>query len=244
MGNANVPNEPADGRSVAQSGEGQGEAGSERSVAGGESGAGTGTADGGTVAQAAQSASLGQRQASPSADDVYEALSNRRRRYALHHLKQLDTDGPVDLADISTQVAAWETGDDPETLGYDDRKNVHTSLYQFHAPKMDDLGLVNYDRNRGTVELTEHGEDVDIYLDAVTGRQIPWATYFLLLSGLMTTLALGVWFDVAAVHIIPDAGWTLFVATAFLVSSASYAYTNWNVMRVGSEGPPPELETE
>ena len=200
--------------------------------------------NGGSVASGVRQSLNGQGEASPTADDVYEALSNRRRRYALHHLKQLDTEGPVDLSDISTQVAAWETGTDPETLGYDDRKNVHTSLYQFHAPKMDELGLVNYDRNRGTVELTEHGEDVDIYLEAVTGRQIPWATYFLLLSSLMTTVALAAWFDVAAVGVLPDSGWTLFVAITFLVSSSSFAYNNWNVMRVGTEGPPPELERE
>jgi hypothetical protein len=243
MGNTNVPNEPTNGKSVASDEGVQTESAGDRAVASSEEGEAESTGE--TVASRETARSLnGSTESEPTADDVYEALSNRRRRYALHHLKQLDAEEPIDLAEISTQVAAWETGHDPETLGYDDRKNVHTSLYQFHAPKMDDLGLVNYDRSRGTVELTEHGEDVDIYLETVTGRQIPWATYFLLLSSLMTTVAFGVWFDAPALTAVPDGAWTVFVALIFLVSSSSYAYTNWNVMRVGSEGPPPELDRE
>jgi len=179
----------------------------------------------------------------PELGDVYEALSNRRRRFALHHLKQLDEEQPVDISTLSTQVAAWENGTDPEQLGYADRKNVHTSLYQFHVPKMDDLGLVNYDRSRGTVELTQYGRDVDVYLEAVYGREIPWATYFLLLSVVMTGVAVAAWADAPLFDLVSDGSWTLFVAVSFLVSSAAYAYSNRS-MRVGSEGSPPEVETE
>jgi hypothetical protein len=179
----------------------------------------------------------------PGLGDVYEALSNRRRRFALHHLKQLDGDQPVDISTISTQVAAWENGSDPEQLGYADRKNVHTSLYQFHVPKMDDLGLVNYDRNRGTVELTQYGRDVDVYLEAVYDREIPWSTYFLMLSGVMTGVAVAAWADAPLFDHVSDASWTLFVAVTFLISSAAYAYSNRS-MRVGSEGTPPEIEEE
>jgi hypothetical protein len=179
----------------------------------------------------------------PTPDDVYEVLSNRRRRYALHHLKQLEGEQPVSLSEVSTQVAAWENGSDPEQLGYSDRKNVHTSLHQFHAPKMDDLGVVNFDRSRGTVELTEYGQGVDVYLEAVYGHQIPWATYFLLLSGIMTSVAFGVWADAAPFGVVDGGVWVLFVAVSFLVSSVAYAYVNRS-MRVGADGPPPELAEE
>jgi hypothetical protein len=178
----------------------------------------------------------------PTRDDVFEALSNRRRRYALHHLKQLDSDEPVDLSEVSTQVAAWELGSNPRSLSYDDRKNVHTSLYQFHAPKMDELGLIEYDQRGGTVELTEYGREIDVYLETVSGRQIPWSIYFFLLSVGITGLVTAVWLDFFPFSLVSDIAWAEFVAIAFLFSSVAFAYHNRYSMRVGNEGPPPEVD--
>jgi hypothetical protein len=45
---------------------------------------------------------------------------------------------------------------------YDDRKNVHTALYQFHAPKLDELGLIEYGKRSGTVGLTPAGSDLRV----------------------------------------------------------------------------------
>lgn len=94
----------------------------------------------------------------PTRDDLFEALDNRRRRYTLHYLQRHEGEEPVDVSEISTQVAAWELDAAPEQIGYSDRKNVHTALYQFHAPKLDSLGLIDYDERCGTAELTEPGE--------------------------------------------------------------------------------------
>jgi hypothetical protein len=108
----------------------------------------------------------------PTRDDLFEALDNRRRRYTLHYLQRHEGEEPVDVSEISTQVAAWELDTDPGKIGYSDRKNVHTALYQFHAPKLDDLGLVDYDKRCGTAELTDAGDGlwVDIGWDDDDGR--------------------------------------------------------------------------
>ncbi|KTG20131.1 DUF7344 domain-containing protein [Haloferax profundi] len=178
----------------------------------------------------------------PTRDDVFEALSNRRRRYALHHLKRIDGDEPVELSEISRQVAAWELGTDPRELSYDDRKNVHTSLYQFHAPKMDELGLVQYDQRGGTVELTEYGREIDVYLETVSEEQIPWSVYFFLLSAGMIVLVGAAWADLFPFSTIPDIAWAEVVASLFLLSSAAFVYHSRYSMRVGNDGPPPEVE--
>jgi hypothetical protein len=101
----------------------------------------------------------------PTRDDLLEALANRRRRYALHYLQECAEEGEVELMDVSSQVAAWEMDAEPEAIRYSDRKNVHTALYQFHAPKMDDIGLIDYDKRSGTVELTECGTNIGIDLE-------------------------------------------------------------------------------
>lgn len=179
---------------------------------------------------------------SPTVDELFEALSSRRRRYVLHYLKQLPDSTPAQLADVSAQVAAWELGTLPDALDYDDRKHVHMSLYRFHAPKMDELGLLDYDRENGTVELTEYGREMDVYLETVWGKQIPWSVYFLLLSFGSTLLVFAVSLDVAPLTFLPDAAWAAFVAVTFLISSAWFAYHNRYSMRVGSDGTPPEVQ--
>jgi hypothetical protein len=102
----------------------------------------------------------------PTRDDLFEALDNRRRRYMIHYLQRREGDDPVDVSEVSAQVAAWELDADPELIGYDDRKNVHTALYQFHAPKLDDLGLVEYDKRSGTVALTGAGAGLRVAVAA------------------------------------------------------------------------------
>ena len=112
-----------------------------------------------------------------SNDDLFEVLSNRRRRYTLHYLKQ-HADEAVEMGDLSTQIAAWETGSPPEELAYDERKRVHTSLYQYHAPKLDDAGIVDYDSDRKTIILRKSARQVDLYMEVVTKYGVTWATYY------------------------------------------------------------------
>jgi DNA-binding transcriptional ArsR family regulator len=173
-------------------------------------------------------------------DALFEVLSNRRRRYALHYLMQVEGE-TVDLGDISTQVAAWENGIDPDDLGYRDRKAVHTSLYQYHVPKLDDAGIVEYDSQRGVVRPTGRDEAFDVYLETVAGRDIPWGVYFLLLSGALTALATGAWLGVPVLAALSGAEWGLVVSVAFLVSSCVFACESRYRMRIGTEGPPPEV---
>ncbi len=107
--------------------------------------------------------------------ELYDALSTRRRRFATHYLQQRP-EAHVDMDGLSTRVAAWEEGIDPDEVSYDQRKTVHTALYQHHAPTLDETGLVEYDATRGEITLTDAGQEVDLYLEAVRGRGITWST--------------------------------------------------------------------
>lgn len=169
-------------------------------------------------------------------NDTFEVLSNRRRRYMLHYLKGSE-ERARELSDISTQVAAWENEIDPDSITYADRKNVHTSLYQFHAPKMERAGIIEYNRPSGTIRLTDEGERLEMYLETVDERDVPWSQYFLGLSALVT----GAWFDVGPLTAIEGIGWAAFVTVTFLVSAIAFAHYNRR-MRVGFAGAPPELD--
>lgn len=162
---------------------------------------------------------------SPSRDALLEAVSNRRRRYTLHYLQQLDEEGPVDLSEISRQVAAWERGVDLEAIGYDDRKNVHTSLYQFHAPKLADLGLITYDKRSCSVELTAYGRNLRLDLFA-TENQHRLTRHHLVLSAL-SGLTVGIAVTTLPVfRTVPDVVLIAVVAPLFVLSVIRLLWEN------------------
>ncbi|SEW18121.1 hypothetical protein SAMN04487945_1973 [Halobacterium jilantaiense] len=158
----------------------------------------------------------------PTEDEVFDVLSSRRRRYALHMLKGRDE--AVELGDVAEQVAAWEYGEDVADVSYDERKRVYTALQQSHLPKMDDAGVVSFDKNRGVVEPTPAIDDVRVYMDVVKGREIPWSEYYLGLSAVAATLLGAVALDAWPFAMLPDLAWGVAAVAAFAVSAVVHRY--------------------
>lgn len=173
-------------------------------------------------------------------DDVYEVLSNRRRRFVIHYLRRSDARTP--LGTLAEHVAAWENGVDIASVGSDARKNVYTSLQQFHLPKMEDLGLVVFDRRAGEVELTGEADDVEVYLEVVEGNDVPWSLYYLGVGGLAGGVTLGHGLGLPLLAGLTDAGCAIFTLTAIAVLSLVHTYYTRG-MRLGTDGPPPEVES-
>jgi hypothetical protein len=173
-------------------------------------------------------------------NELFDVLGNQRRRYALHYLLNKSGDS-VDLKEVSSQVAAWELGEDPAELSYDDRKSVHTAMHQYHAPKLDEIGLIEYDAQRRVVRVTERAQDLNIYVEAVRGRETPWPTYFLWLSGLSALVVIAALLDVPVVGMVPDIGWLLCLLGLFVTSSVGFTYDYYDRMRLGGAGPPPDI---
>ncbi|MFB6073154.1 MAG: hypothetical protein ABEJ88_09320 [Halobacterium sp.] len=175
----------------------------------------------------------------PTDDELFEVLSNRRRRYAVHALKRAH--GQVEIGDVAEQVAAWEYEVDVDQVSYDERKRVYTALQQSHLPKMDDAGVVEFDKNRGVVEPTESLEDVEVYMDVVQGREIPWSVYYLGLSGVAVALMAAVGLDAYPFTMATDFTWGIAVVVAFAVSALVHTYYSRR-QRIGETERPPELE--
>jgi hypothetical protein len=126
-------------------------------------------------------------------DDVYELLSNARRRFVISHLRSRDE--VVELNELSEAVASWENDVPADELTDQQVKRVYVSLYQTHLPKLDESGLIEYDRDAGHVRLTETVSQLDSYLPEGDEREPPWlwAYVSLALVGLLlyvTVLAL------------------------------------------------------
>lgn len=99
-----------------------------------------------------------------SADEFFHALQEERRRHALRCL--LDHEGPVDLDRLAEWVASREHGQDGDGPSAEACQRTYLSLYQSHLPKLDGLGLVDYDQSNETVTSTETADHLAPYLGA------------------------------------------------------------------------------
>ncbi|EMA61952.1 DUF7344 domain-containing protein [Halorubrum lipolyticum] len=92
-----------------------------------------------------------------NATEVIDILSNERRRLLWHYLSEESPE--ASLGDASQQIAAWENGTTVGEVEYGERKSVYTSLHQFHCPKMDEAGLVEFDKRDSVVRRVSEQPD-------------------------------------------------------------------------------------
>lgn len=168
---------------------------------------------------------------------AFEILSCRRRRHVVHYLLQQDGES-VSLHELSKQLAAWENEIQPEAVTYEQRMRVYTALRQAHLPKMDEGGVVEFDSNGGTIELTDDATKLEVYLDIVPHDGIPWSSYYLglggLSAGLLTLAGVGLFpFD-----LLPGIGWGFLVTILFLASAVAHKRHDER-HHLGREGSPP-----
>jgi len=125
-----------------------------------------------------------------SLDTIFGALKNARRRYVLTYLDR--SDGPVEIGELAERIAADENDKSVSEITYSERKRVYVALYQCHLPRLDDVGLVSYDKSRGSVMLRKNAAQLKPYLEETDmGRR--WYWYYAAIVG-VGALALGsVW---------------------------------------------------
>ncbi|SDE98243.1 hypothetical protein SAMN04488067_101322 [Halorubrum xinjiangense] len=174
-----------------------------------------------------------------SEDELFDVLANQRRRFAVHLLKREEKER-FEIGDMAEQIAAWENGIDTAEITGDERKRVYTALQQSHLPKMDDAGVVDFNKDRGVVEPTPAIQNVDLYMDVVEGKEIPWSTYYLGLSGVAVALTGAVWLGAWPFILLPDMAWTVAIVVAFAFSAITHKYYTAE-MKVGEPDEPPEL---
>ncbi|RLN01390.1 hypothetical protein [Haloarcula sp. Atlit-7R] len=190
-----------------------------------------------TVVDTSQGGGGQDRNQRPTEDQVFEILSNRRRRYVFHYLKQRDRE--VYLREVAEQVAAWENDKSTRDLSSAETKRVKTALHQHHLPKMDDRGFVQYDATRETVQLDENVADLEVYLDVVPGADIPWSLYYLGLAGLGIVMLTGAWADLGPLASIPEFSCAAFIVVTLLVSATIHTYVTYSRLRLGGTEKPP-----
>ncbi|MCG1003740.1 MULTISPECIES: hypothetical protein [Halobacterium] len=118
--------------------------------------------------------------------EIHDVLSNDRRWRVL---ELLGDDEPRDLRSLANDIAAAESGESPAPRQA--RQSVYVTLHQNHLPKLDSLGIVQYDDTSKMVELDSRADEIDIYLEVVERSELSWTEYYLgvVVLGLVTALA-------------------------------------------------------
>lgn len=171
-------------------------------------------------------------------DDCFELLSNHRRRFTLHYLQQ--SENGTELGELAEQVAAWENEIPREEISYDQRKRVYTSLQQVHLPRMDDAGVVEFDDREGTITMGPAADEIEIYMEVVSGRAIPWSLFYTGLAVVNVAVIGLVALEFPILGLLSGVGTAVFVATTFLVTSLAHLYITRTEMRLGASDGPPE----
>jgi Mn-containing catalase len=97
-----------------------------------------------------------------SKDTLYELLKNSRRRESLRFL--FERGETTTLSDVAEHVAAKENDTEVRLLSSAERKRVYIGLYQCHLPKMDRAGVIDFDKDRGNIELTAAADQLRRHL--------------------------------------------------------------------------------
>lgn len=102
-----------------------------------------------------------------SIDGLFELLSDRRRRLALHCLSEAEE--PLAPLDIATRIAGIEPpgNDSPQNEALE---RIYTGLVHVHLPKLEAHGVVSVDADGEAIRLGESAERLEPLLAiAVTG---------------------------------------------------------------------------
>ncbi len=180
--------------------------------------------------------SLAKEQSRESKNTMFTVLSNHRRRYVLYACNQAN--GETTLSDVAEQVAAWEYDKPINEVTSAERKRVYTSIQQHHLSKLEDAGLIEVEGDR--ITTTEKAKNLDVYLEVVSEKNIPWALYYVGLA-----VVGGFMYALAVLELLPPMISVSTVAALFIVIvgiSGVAHYIESQQMKFHTADMPPELE--
>lgn len=103
-------------------------------------------------------------------DQAFDLLGDSTRRRVLAALQA--TDGAMSLGELADETVARAEDADSEGMTGGRRERTAASLHHCHLPKLDDVGVVEYDPVESEVELTEGVVELEPYFELIeTGSE-------------------------------------------------------------------------
>ena len=155
---------------------------------------------------------------------VYDILANPRRRGTIRHLTDTAAGRTVSLRDLATAIATEETGQSPPPRSC--RESVYNSLHQTHLPKLDELGIIEYDRKERAVSVRDPAREIDRYMEILTPSGHTWGEYYrtLGIASLFSIVA-----SLAGVPVVGAVDPLLWASGFLVVFVISTCYQLWSI---------------
>lgn len=109
----------------------------------------------------------------PRARTLLQALADKRRRFVLYYLRNRES---AEFEDLTEQLAAWAS---EAPLGAPDeqtRKSIQSELYHKHLPKLEETGIIRYERDQKTVSFREQPGPIENIIDYCASIESPETT--------------------------------------------------------------------
>jgi hypothetical protein len=153
--------------------------------------------------------------------ELFDLLSNHRRRYTIKYARQ---NGSITLSDLAERIAAIEQEKSVDQITSAERKRVYTSLQQTHLDRLEDAGMI---RTQGDViELTDRARELEVYMDIVPSESVSWSFYYLVLSGLAAVVVAGVLGDMVPPELLSESTLVVLIVVIYGVSAVAHVLHN------------------
>ena len=152
-------------------------------------------------------------------DVIYDMLKNRRRRMVFYYLAHT-RGGEASIGELAEQLAAWENDIPLDAVDSSARKRTYNTLQQHHLPKLDEAGLVDFDRARGQVTLLADSRQIDLFLNWFPKVEFSRITLLLVAGTVFWFAILATWIGVHVLgvalppFVLPSLGLGFFVLFA------------------------------
>jgi len=120
------------------------------------------------------------------------------------------------------------------------RRNVYSTLQRTHLPKLEKKNVVTVDKERNYVQATPKLKNLEIYVEVLGSKEIPWSLYYVGLAGVAVSLLIAVMIDTPVFGAFDPFDVGVFTITAFGLSSIVHHIIGKRT-RLGNAEKPPEL---
>ncbi|WP_117595706.1 MULTISPECIES: DUF7344 domain-containing protein [Haloprofundus] len=148
-------------------------------------------------------------------DIVFDLLKNDRRRMVMSLLAEEAES--VTIGDIARTIATAEADESPAPEKV--YKSVYVSLQQTHLPKLAENDVIEYNRSTGTVAPGPNLEDVLVYVEPSSARDV-WQSEELILGFVGLVVTLGAVVGVPIVSALAAEVWAVLFFTAIICLNA------------------------
>lgn len=157
-----------------------------------------------------------------SETEIHDLLRNERRRQVIEQLQR--TIGATTLRDLAEGIAEYETGESPPPKNI--RDSVYNSLHQTHLPKLDQRGIIDYDKDRKTVRLNRDARSLDAYMAVVTDFGITWSEFYRSLGTLSLFVVLAALLEAPLVSAVDPVLWASVFLGAYALAMVYQLWTH------------------